>query len=447
MSLNLYTYCANNPLIYYDPTGHNWITSGFSKVGNGIKNFANSYVDAAKIYFDPVKRDNYIDKLNTTYGNTGNKFVGFFSDALAAQDSVLDLFADPVNQMNENNKVMKSVVTNNLGIKEGTFLYNSIKNVGTMTEAVGINGINLGKGAWQMGETMGKPIANTALLGINYAQMKTGSISGDDFYGWYDSWYSGAEADNQDFINLVPNMVKGIGNSAVGLYNNGFNFFNPHATLEQKTQAVGDFYNVAFTVEAAKGIIDSGVPVLKTVARNARNNFTNNTSPQFSMAGGTGIPFTEGLNAMNTMGKIPLRNIVNATTRNGVNAGAGGRLREALKKAQEDAAKRKQMSAYEEHHWINQATLNGKNPHPFIKKAHKLGVDIIKEKWNIESIPHRGGHTDVYYDFVRTKLDNVYEIYNQSGSSWSAAQMREALIDVKNQIKTQYESGNLNLYK
>jgi hypothetical protein len=27
LSLNLYTYCANSPLVYYDPTGHNWMDS------------------------------------------------------------------------------------------------------------------------------------------------------------------------------------------------------------------------------------------------------------------------------------------------------------------------------------------------------------------------------------------------------------------------------------
>ena len=44
LSLNLYTYCANNPIIYHDPTGHSFVdfaskvVSGFKKAASGIKN-------------------------------------------------------------------------------------------------------------------------------------------------------------------------------------------------------------------------------------------------------------------------------------------------------------------------------------------------------------------------------------------------------------------------
>ena len=388
MSLNLYTYCANNPLIYYDPTGHNWITSGFNKAKGWVGEQVDNSKEAFRILFiaSEEERDEAF-KTIYEYGDD-NFYTNTVTGIGYGLAEVGDTFKDPVNQMHENNKIMKSIVTNDLGIKEGTFLYNSIKNVGTSVEAVGINGINLGKGAWQMGETMGKPIANTMLLGINYVQMQTGNITEDDFYGWYDSWYAGAEADNQAFINLVPNMINGIGNSAVGLYNNGLNFFNPHATLEQKTQAVGDFYNVAFTVEAIKGIYDAGVPVLKNVAINTRNNFINNTSPQFSMAGGTGISFTEGINAINNMGKMPIRNAVNTTVQNSIGS--------ATKPIQDH------------HYATNKSKVYTKQ---FKKIADKYKLDL-NDAWNREYLPHQGRHPYAYHDYVLDQMKKFDSIAN-----------------------------------
>lgn len=53
LSLNLYTYCSNNPIIYYDPTGHFWkevgeffkpVVSGAKKTADAIVSFSGSFI-------------------------------------------------------------------------------------------------------------------------------------------------------------------------------------------------------------------------------------------------------------------------------------------------------------------------------------------------------------------------------------------------------------------
>jgi RHS repeat-associated protein len=76
---------------------------------------------------------------------------------------------------------------------------------------------------------------------------------------------------------------------------------------------------------------------------------------------------------------------------------------------------------FQNHHWINQATEKGVNPHDLILEANKLGISIRTEEWNIESIAHQGGHTNEYYSYVRKQLSQVYEQYVASGCNWDAA--------------------------
>ncbi|MDD4403001.1 MAG: hypothetical protein PHI24_14430, partial [Desulfitobacteriaceae bacterium] len=50
LSLNLYTYCANNPLIYYDPSGHapKWLENLYNKASNEVQYVTNVVSNEAK---------------------------------------------------------------------------------------------------------------------------------------------------------------------------------------------------------------------------------------------------------------------------------------------------------------------------------------------------------------------------------------------------------------
>jgi RHS repeat-associated protein len=102
---------------------------------------------------------------------------------------------------------------------------------------------------------------------------------------------------------------------------------------------------------------------------------------------------------------------------------------------------------FQDHHWINQATEKGVNPHELILQAKQMGISIRTEDWNIESITHQGGHTNEYYDYVRRLLDDVYKKYSDSGCSWSAEQLRDALKVVAERIRNAVLSGKIRLYR
>ncbi|MCK4542924.1 MAG: AHH domain-containing protein, partial [Spirochaetales bacterium] len=98
------------------------------------------------------------------------------------------------------------------------------------------------------------------------------------------------------------------------------------------------------------------------------------------------------------------------------------------------------------HHWINQATVRGNNPHDIAGVLSKMGVSL-DESWNKGDIPHVGGHTKEYYDFVRKELNNVMDEYEASGESWSPDEMRDVLKQTAQNIKDSVMYGEVNLYK
>lgn len=91
--------------------------------------------------------------------------------------------------------------------------------------------------------------------------------------------------------------------------------------------------------------------------------------------------------------------------------------------------------------------MSGKKPHPFIKIAKDKGIDIKKADWNIERMPHQGGHTKAYYSTVRKKVDEVYTRYQRSGGNWSAERIEKELSDVSSDISEGISSGSIKLYR
>jgi len=71
LSLNLYTYCHNEPLMYSDPTGHNWWSDLLEAAQDGL----DAVVDTGKKVLDTGKK-----VLNTAV-DVGKQVVGAFFDA------------------------------------------------------------------------------------------------------------------------------------------------------------------------------------------------------------------------------------------------------------------------------------------------------------------------------------------------------------------------------
>jgi RHS repeat-associated protein len=158
LSLNLYTYCNNNPLVYYDPTGHwpEWLDKGIEYFKSGFNTL-----------FLKSEEERQED-LNLIYDHGGNdtvtKVITGIGNGLA---ELGDLWKDSAAQMEENNrKVLKPFVTDTLGIEEGSGAYKVIRYMGLKAESLCIYGINMLKGTVQFGNTIGETIGNAALYNI-----------------------------------------------------------------------------------------------------------------------------------------------------------------------------------------------------------------------------------------------------------------------------------------
>ncbi len=101
----------------------------------------------------------------------------------------------------------------------------------------------------------------------------------------------------------------------------------------------------------------------------------------------------------------------------------------------------------EDHHAVPRSFLEWQNPHDFALIAKAEGVDIVKARWNIGRIPHRGGHTNAYYGAVRSRVDMVYRRYLAGGSRWDASRIDAEFSQVADGIFADIASGKLKLYK
>ncbi|MDD4402599.1 MAG: RHS repeat-associated core domain-containing protein, partial [Desulfitobacteriaceae bacterium] len=148
LSLNYYVYCANNPLVYYDPTGH---------FGEGIANWWNNTKEGWRTLTNKEEREESM-RLIAQYGKGKGKNSALLFGSVFGTGS--DLLQDPEETFSTyNREVAKPFITNTLGIKENSTEYKALKYIGTRTETgIGV-AANLGKGLVQgsyfLGESIG----------------------------------------------------------------------------------------------------------------------------------------------------------------------------------------------------------------------------------------------------------------------------------------------------
>ena len=123
-------------------------------------------------------------------------------------------------------------------------------------------------------------------------------------------------------------------------------------------------------------------------------------------------------------------------------AGSLGYTAGMARHSQNLAARRRALSL-EDHHLINQAQLTGVRPHQMALIAKNEGIDIRTAAWNLQTMPHRGGHTTAYYRHVRNYLDSVYSRYSNQGAAWIEFELKS----VAQQISKDIASGAVKLYK
>lgn len=106
----------------------------------------------------------------------------------------------------------------------------------------------------------------------------------------------------------------------------------------------------------------------------------------------------------------------------------------------------------QDHHWIHQSMVKH---HPLAKRAQELDVDIVTAEWNIDRIPHQGGHTDKAVEDCRRQLDIVQEkLEEKLGDDmdlWikneeTQEAITNVLTDTVKTIKDNIRTGKIQLY-
>ena len=256
LSLNLYTYCANNPLIYYDPTGHSWISNKF-----------NEYKDAFRILFlaSQEERDEAF-KLIYEYGDD-NIYTNVVTGIAYGMAEVGDAFKDPVAQWQENNQtVIKPFITETLGIKEDSKAYKAIKYVGIKAEAVSVYSVNTVKGIVALGA---KGVETGIYNDLNriYAVGNMLGLVDDETYAQVR--YK-VQENNQFWASIPGNIINGIGNDIRTTFNikKAGNFFlNPDASLQDNVEYLSAATNTVMT-----GI--AGAKMASTLGKAGRVGYT-----------------------------------------------------------------------------------------------------------------------------------------------------------------------------
>jgi len=284
LSLNLYTYCNNEPLMYWDPSGH----SAWSEFKEQVEVIG----EGARVLFlgsDEEKQESF-DMVTQYAVESGNPVISIASDVSAGVAGASDYIKDPVKQTKKNNEVLIKPALKKVGITKGSTAYKAIKYVGTRAEATSIVAANLAKGVVQGTGLVVKTAADDVAYGMVELSHSKGwfGLGDEEFYNNVQDEMLGRVDGNAKIWGSVPGAIA---NDAVYALNpvNYYNYVTDvDLSLEDTVKYQQSVANTVMTATMLKAGFRYGVNKLNSVAprvSNTLNNLANSAKTQFNRLG------------------------------------------------------------------------------------------------------------------------------------------------------------------
>ena len=252
LSLNLYTYCSNNPIIYWDPTGH-------INIKNWFNDYKKDWIEGWKTLTNKDKRDEAIDLMST--GGDSGLDANLTRTLLYAGS----LFDEPQTYMGEYNQdYTKPFIKNTLKMNEKSTAYKGLKYVGIRAEAAFSTGINLIKGSAGIVKA-GEQLRDTIVADLAYASieaghaLKIGDLADAQIYNYAktkslndmqaegDKWAAVGKAIQTDFKTTLN-------------AENAYNFmYNPDMSLEDTSNYMQSTVNSVLVVYGGTKLAQYGM--------------------------------------------------------------------------------------------------------------------------------------------------------------------------------------------
>jgi len=254
LSLNLYTYCHNEPIMYTDPTGH--------KEGNWWD--PRTHIAAVKKVLTSVYNSEVrLAKAAVALGKTA---VSNPSGAIAAWNNPLET-TEAINQT-----VLKPMVTQDLGIKENSTAYKAIKFVGLRAEGAAVTVSNTSIGLVHGGILTVKTASDDIAYGLVEGSHALGLFGLDDeslYESVHNEMYNRV-SENANQWMAIPGQIWDDAKYMFNKNNIDNYYFNPNLPLQD---VVHWQQSVVNTNLAVYSIVDTGLLIKGKVA-NFRSGFS-----------------------------------------------------------------------------------------------------------------------------------------------------------------------------
>ncbi|NLK69685.1 MAG: RHS repeat-associated core domain-containing protein, partial [Clostridiaceae bacterium] len=248
LSLNLYAYCANNPIVYYDPTGYNRVSKWWGRQTADWK-------AAWNVLTGPKdERDAAFTQINRYAIEENSLYISVVSDMGAALAGAVDAVKDPTQAYHDVNKTLfKPFVTQTLGVEEESNTYKALRYIGFKAEAVSIYSMETTKGLAGLGAKVVETAYDSTMYSFNptdiYRQRKV--------------------EENRKFWSSLPSaMIDGITTNVETIFTpeKAYNFFlNPNASLEDNVEYFSATTSTVLTVYGGGKLLQSGHNFLKGI--------------------------------------------------------------------------------------------------------------------------------------------------------------------------------------
>lgn len=254
LSLNLYTYCNNNPLIYDDPTGHwpellkNVLAKGGELIANAVEQFGKAIVDTGN------KIEDATVQFGKVLSNIGEQMVDTAASGAKKAKEAYNWVDDAVNNSGKYyDEMNKDLGIDNRGVRTAE---------GVITGA--------GKFAWGVANGIGF-IAGSAVDIVK----ATGSAIGNNLGFISDDTYRECISSLKGDLSQISKIPGAIVDSAINTVVNVPRIFtDSNMSVEEISNTTSDTLNTVFLAESIGKGLSKSTSVIKNTALSLDDSFS-----------------------------------------------------------------------------------------------------------------------------------------------------------------------------